>query len=195
MQVNQTVLPGVLIIEPAVYRDERGFFVEAFHAERYGRHGMPNVFPQDNHSRSVYGTLRGLHLQRRRPQGKLVRVVEGEIWDVAVDIRPESGTFGRWVGVALSAENFKQLYVPPGLAHGFCVMSPYAQVEYKCTEVYDASDEAGITYDDPALAIEWPITVPILSARDRRHPKLSEFIAQLSPSTKGRYVGVGEESA
>jgi len=180
MQVNETALPGVLIIEPAVHRDERGFFLEVFHAERYGQHGLPSVFPQDNHSRSVYRTLRGLHLQRRRPQGKLVRVIEGEIWDAAVDIRPESPTFGRWIGVALSAENFKQLYVPPGYAHGFCVISPYAQVEYKCTAVYDPSDESGIAYDDPALAIQWPISAPILSARDQRHPTLSEFVSQHS---------------
>jgi dTDP-4-dehydrorhamnose 3,5-epimerase len=127
----------------------------------------------------VQHTLRGLHLQLRKPQGKLIRVVEGEIWDVAVDVRPGSPTFGRFVTTVLSAENFRQWYVPPGCAHGFCVLSPTAQVQYKCTELYDPADELGIAYDDPAIGIPWPADRPILSERDRRHPRLQEVLERL----------------
>jgi len=133
----------VLIVEPDVFRDARGFFVETFHAARYRQGGIPYDFVQDNHSRSVRGTLRGLHAQRTRPQGKLVRAVRGEIFDVAVDIRPGSATFGKWVGDRLSEENFRQIFVPPGFAHGFCVLSEVAEVEYKCTDFYDRADEIG----------------------------------------------------
>jgi len=134
-------------------------------------------FVQDNHSRSVGGTVRGLHLQRRHPQGKLIRVIEGEIFDVAVDVRRGSPTFGQWVGVTLSAANFKLCYVPPGFAHGFAVLSPEAQVEYKCTDVYDPSSEVGIAWNDPDLNIEWPVTgEPILSDRDRRNPLIASVV-------------------
>jgi dTDP-4-dehydrorhamnose 3,5-epimerase len=134
---------------------------------------------QDNHSRSAAGTLRGLHLQVRHPQGKLVRVVEGEIFDVAVDVRRGSPTFGRWVGVTLSAESFRQIYIPAGFAHGFAVLSQAAQVEYKATDFYDPSGELGIVWNDPALAIGWPSATPVLSARDARHPRLADVIDQL----------------
>jgi dTDP-4-dehydrorhamnose 3,5-epimerase len=135
---------------------------------------------QDNHSRSVARTLRGLHAQLRQPQGKLVRAVEGEIWDVAVDIRPASPTFRRWVGAALSADNFRQLWIPPGFAHGFCVLSEHAQVEYKCTAPYRREDEIGIAWDDPELAIAWPVEEPLLSAKDRAAPRLAELEAALA---------------
>jgi dTDP-4-dehydrorhamnose 3,5-epimerase len=179
VRVVPTAVPGVLIIEPDVHDDGRGFFVETYHAERYREHGIDGPFVQDNHSRSVAGTIRGLHLQIRRPQGKLVRVIEGEVYDVSVDVRRGSPTFGRWVAVTLTADNFKQCYVPPGFAHGFCVVSPIAQVEYKCTDFYDPLGEVGIAWNDPGLAITWPIREPLLSARDKRHPSLAELSDKL----------------
>ena len=162
------------MIEPDVHRDGRGYFLETYHAEKCRAAGIGDVFVQDNQSRSGHRTLRGLHLQIRCPQGKLIHVVEGEIYDVAVDVRRGSPTFGRWVSVVLSAENFTQCYVPPGFAHGFCVLTPIAQVEYKCTDFYDPATEIGIAWNDPALAIAWPIGDPRLSDRDRRNPTLAE---------------------
>jgi len=179
VRVVSTAIPEVLILEPDVYTDGRGFFLETYHADRYRENGIPGPFVQDNHSRSLAGTLRGLHLQLRHPQGKLIRVIEGEILDVAVDVRRGSPTFGRWVSVALTAENFKQVYVPPGFAHGFCVVSPIAQVEYKCTDVYDPSSEIGIAWNDPALGISWPVTQPLLSPRDSNHLTLAELTDRL----------------
>jgi len=167
-------IPGVIIIEPDVHRDQRGFFLETYHAEKYRAGGISDVFVQDNQSRSAGGTLRGLHLQLGRPQGKLIRVIEGEIFDVAVDVRRGSPTFGKWVGVMLSADNFKQCYIPQGFAHGFAVTSSVAQVEYKCTDIYDAQTEVGIAWDDPAIGIRWPVTNPVLSDRDKRHPRLAD---------------------
>jgi dTDP-4-dehydrorhamnose 3,5-epimerase len=174
VKVVSTRLPEVVIIEPTVFRDERGFFLETYHATRYSEAGITLPFVQDNHSRSREGTLRGLHLQRTRPQGKLVRVIEGEIFDVAADVNPASPTYGTWVGVCLSSDNFRQLYVPPGYAHGFCVVSAVAEVEYKCTDFYDPADESGVMWNDPVLSIEWPTTAPILSARDQTHPPLAQ---------------------
>jgi len=179
MKVTPTSLAGVLVIEPDVHQDGRGFFLEAYHAERYREHGIAGPFVQDNHSRSVGGTLRGLHMQTRRPQGKLIRVIEGEVFDVAVDVRRGSPTFGRWVSVVLTAANFRQVYVPPGFAHAFCVTSPIAQVEYKCTDLYDPAGEIGILWSDPALGISWPVRDPILSDRDRRHPTLADIAGSL----------------
>jgi dTDP-4-dehydrorhamnose 3,5-epimerase len=179
-----TAIPDVLIIEPDVHRDGRGFFLETYHEQKYRAGGVPGPFLQDNHSLSVGGTLRGLHLQARHPQGKLVRVVEGEIFDVAVDVRRGSPAFGQWVGHTLSAENFRQCWVPPGFAHGFCVLSERAHVEYKCTDFYDAAGEIGIVWNDPTIGIVWPIASPIVSDRDRRHPKLSELMAML-PEWRG----------
>jgi dTDP-4-dehydrorhamnose 3,5-epimerase len=173
MKFSQTDLSGIVLIEPDVFRDERGFFFETFHARRYRENGIPFEFVQDNHSRSVRGTLRGLHAQRRRPQGKLVRVIRGEIFDVAVDIRPHSPTFGRSVGAFLSEENFLQLFVPPGFAHGFCVVSEIAEVEYKCTEYYDKADEIGARWD--TAGIDWPVKHPILSPKDVALPSLSDL--------------------
>ena len=179
MRFNETRIPGVILIEPDVHRDPRGYFLETFHARKYAAAGIPELFVQDNHSASTLGTLRGLHMQVRKPQGKLVRVVEGEIWDVAVDVRPSSPTLGQWVGEVLSADNFKQLYVPPGCAHGFCVLSWRAQVQYKCTELYDPADELGIAWNDPAIAIRWPVADPLLSERDRRHGSLAHALEAL----------------
>lgn len=177
MNLIPTNLPGVLIIEPRVFRDERGFFLETYHAQRYREAGLDAAFVQDNHSRSTRGTLRGLHWQAERPQGKLVRVLVGEIYDVAVDIRPDSPTFGKWVGVTLSADNFRQAWIPPGFAHGFCVTSEVAEVEYKCTDFYDPPSERGLIWNDPEVAIAWPIQDPILSERDKKHPRLSALVA------------------
>jgi dTDP-4-dehydrorhamnose 3,5-epimerase len=178
-----TDLPGVLVIEPDVHQDPRGFFLETYHAGKYREGGIDGLFVQDNHSRSIRGTLRGLHLQLGRPQAKLIRVVEGEIYDVAVDVRRGSPNFGRWVGTTLSAENFRQCYVPPGFAHGFCVVSPNAQVEYKCTDLYEPASEIGVAWNDPTLSISWPVAQPLLSERDRRNPTLAELMERL-PSTK-----------
>jgi dTDP-4-dehydrorhamnose 3,5-epimerase len=179
MQTSPGPLPGIVIVEPTVHRDARGFFVETFHEERYGRAGIHARFVQDNHSRSTHGTLRGLHCQWRRPQAKLVRVIEGEIYDVAVDIRRGSPSFGRWFGIALSAENFLQCFIPEGFAHGFCVTSAVAQVEYKCTDFYDPEGELGIAWDDPAIGIEWPVENPTLSPRDAHHPRLEQVVEHL----------------
>jgi dTDP-4-dehydrorhamnose 3,5-epimerase len=173
MKFEKTELAGVLIIEPDVFRDARGFFLETFHARKYREGGIPFDFVQDNHSRSVKNTLRGLHAQKNRPQGKLVRCVQGEIWDVALDIQRGSPTFGRWVGVALSSENHKQIFVPPGYAHGFCVLSETAEVEYKCTDFYDKSDEIGVRWDSAGIA--WPVTDPLLSPKDAALPGLKEL--------------------
>ncbi len=173
MKFLQTDLPGVMVIEPDVHRDARGFFLETFHARRYREGGIPYDFVQDNHSRSVRGTLRGLHAQRTRPQGKLVRVLRGEIFDVALDIRPGSKTFGGWTAAVLSEENFRQMFVPPGFAHGFCVLSDVAEIEYKCTDFYDRSDEIGVRWD--SAGIDWPVKEPLLSAKDAALPRLEDL--------------------
>jgi len=167
LKVLPTELAGVVVIEPVVFRDPRGFFVETYHAERYGAAGIDASFVQDNHSRSERGTLRGLHAQQKFPQAKLVRVIEGEIWDVAVDIRLGSPTFGRHVAVTLSADDQRQIFVPTGFAHGFCVLSERAQIEYKCTNYYHLEDELHILWNDPGLAIPWPVETPTLSEKDR----------------------------
>ena len=179
MKFQPTALAGVILVEPTVHSDARGFFLETYHQRKYAGGGIAETFVQDNHSRSQRGTLRGLHAQFRRPQGKLVRAVEGEIFDVAVDVRRGSPTFGRWVGEILTAENFRQLYVPPGFVHGFCVLSDSAQVEYKCTDFYDQADEYSVLWNDPEIGIEWPISDPLLSARDRAARRLAEVADRL----------------
>ena len=166
MKVEATALPEVLLIRPDVHRDPRGWFLETWNAKRYAAHGVAATFVQDNHSSSARGTLRGLHAQRRRPQGKLVRVVSGEIFDVAVDVRVGSPTFLKWVGVTLTAADATQCWVPPGFAHGFCVLGERADVEYKCTEPYDAGDELRIRFDDPEIGVRWPIKDPVVSPAD-----------------------------
>ncbi len=167
MQVIPTKVDGAVIIEPKVFGDNRGFFLETFQAERYRElAGIDLAFVQDNHSRSSKGVLRGLHFQKTKAQGKLVRVVSGEVFDVAVDIRKGSPTFGAWAGVILSEDNKKQFWVPPGLAHGFVTLSDTADFEYKCTDYYDPSDEGCLIWNDPQVGIEWPIDDPKLSEKD-----------------------------
>lgn len=174
MNVIETSLQDCVIIEPTIYGDERGFFLETFQTERYAEAaGIHAPFVQDNHSRSSIGVLRGLHFQKTKPQGKLVRVVRGEVFDVAVDIRKGSTTFGRWEGVILSENNKRQFWVPPGFAHGFLVLSEVADFEYKCTDYYDPSDEGCVLWNDPDLNIEWPLDNPVLSPKDSNGQLLS----------------------
>lgn len=181
MELRKTALEGVLVIVPDVHHDARGFFLETYHQEKYRQGGLAATFVQDNHSRSERSTLRGLHAQLRYPQGKLVRAIEGEIFDVAADVRRGSPTFAQWHGEILSAENFRQLYVPPGFVHGFYVLSETAQVEYKVTGFYDRKDEFGVVWNDPDVGIEWPLTgEPLLSAKDAAAPRLAD-LAELPP--------------
>ncbi|MBU6435873.1 MAG: dTDP-4-dehydrorhamnose 3,5-epimerase [Nitrospirae bacterium] len=181
MRVIATDIPGVLLIEPDVFCDSRGLFLETYHARRYADAGIPGPFVQDNYSQSLRGTLRGLHYQEPRAQGKLVMVTEGAVYDVVVDIRKGSPGFGRWYGIELSAENRRQVYVPPGCAHGFCVTSDRASFLYKCTDYYAPSDERGIIWNDQALAIPWPVTAPILSAKDQAYKSLADMKSGLPP--------------
>jgi dTDP-4-dehydrorhamnose 3,5-epimerase len=174
----------VILIEPRVFRDGRGLFLETYQQQKFQEAGIDVAFVQDNHSRSVRGALRGLHLQRRSPQGKLVRVTEGEIYDVAVDIRRGSPTFKHWVGVTLSAENFLELYVPPGFAHGFCVTSDIAEVQYKCSDFYAPDDEMTLAWNDPEIRIAWPIADPLLSDRDRAGRTIADAL-ELLPRFEG----------
>jgi len=188
MKVTPQAIPDILLIEPQVFGDERGFFKETFHAERYKNAGMPLPFVQDNLSRSRRGILRGMHLQHPYDQGKLVSVVEGEVFDVTIDVRVGSPSFGKWLGFLLSAENHRQLYVPPGFAHGFCVTSESALFSYKCTDLYHPEHELGVAYSDPDLGIEWPIKEPLVSAKDAAYPRLS----QIDPAKLPRYAGAAK---
>jgi dTDP-4-dehydrorhamnose 3,5-epimerase len=176
MIVTETSLPGVKLIEPRVFGDDRGFFLESWNQARFAAAGLDLDFVQDNHSRSARGVLRGLHYQLGSPQGKLVRVTAGAVFDVAVDIRRSSPAFGQWVGVELSDANKRMLWVPPGFAHGFLVLSDSADFLYKCTELYDAPDDRGIRWDDPAIGIRWPDTgmTPQLSGKDATAPLLAD---------------------
>jgi len=180
MEVHQTKLPGVLVIEPRVFGDARGYFKETWQRARYDAAGVSADFVQDNLSRSRQGTLRGLHFQLRRPQGKLVQVFRGEVFDVAVDVRRGSPTFGHWHGEELSGDDFRQLWIPPGFAHGFCVLSEVAEVEYKCTEIYLPEDEMTIAWDDPHIGVAWPLDgAPALSGRDAAAAPLADWIDRL----------------
>ena len=172
MTVTETALPGVLLVEPRTFADARGFFREVYSARRYREHGIDAAFVQDNHSRSERGVVRGLHFQRRHPQGKLLHVVRGAVFDVCVDLRRGSPTFGQHVALELSAESGQQLWIPEGFAHGFCVLSDAADVFYRCTDYYRPGDEGGLLWNDPALDIDWPITDPVLSEKDARLPRL-----------------------
>jgi dTDP-4-dehydrorhamnose 3,5-epimerase len=187
VKVTPLDIPGALLIEPNVFRDSRGLFCETFHAQRYVEAGLTDQFVQDNFSRSVRGTLRGLHYQQPHAQGKLVMAVEGTVYDVVVDIRKGSPTYGTWRGFELSSENYRQLYVPPGCAHGFCVTSEQAAVLYKCTDFYSPRDERGVIWNDPALRISWPVSTPLLSPKDQAYPRLAATEQELPvyrPSTR-----------
>jgi dTDP-4-dehydrorhamnose 3,5-epimerase len=175
MNVMKTDLPGVLAIEPKVFGDERGFFMESWNGRRYGEVGLPDNFVQDNLSFSARGVLRGLHFQNPQPQGKLVSVLQGEVFDVAVDIRLGSPTFGEWTGTTLSAENRRQLFIPPDFAHGFVVTSEAALFFYKCTDYYAPASERTVLWNDPDIGIEWPIAEPSLSEKDRSASRLREM--------------------
>jgi dTDP-4-dehydrorhamnose 3,5-epimerase len=173
VKVTAFDIPGVLLIEPVLFRDQRGLFCETFHAQRYAEAGLTERFVQDNFSRSVRGTLCGLYYQEPHPQGKLVMVLEGVVYDVVADIRRGSPTFGKWQGVELSSANFRQLFIPPGCAHGFCVTSEQASVLYKCTDFYSPKEGRGIIWNDPALAITWPVPAPLLSPKDQTYGTLA----------------------
>ena len=181
MNVIKTSIPDLLIIEPKVFGDPRGFFIETWNQKRYAELGIVPGFVQDNLSLSQRGVLRGLHLQNPHPQGKLVYVLQGEVWDVAVDVRRGSPTFGKWIGETLSSENKRQMWVPPGFAHGFCVLSETALFAYKCTDFYHPSCEVAVQWNDPALGIEWPIKNPTLSAKDQSGIPLAQLSADKLP--------------
>jgi dTDP-4-dehydrorhamnose 3,5-epimerase len=182
MKVIETSLPGVLVVEPRVFGDSRGFFYESFNEERFQAAGITARFVQTNVSRSARGVLRGLHYQWPSPQGKLVSVVEGEVFDVAVDIRPDSPTFRQWVGAMLSADNKRHFWIPEGFAHGFCVLSEFATFTYQCTALYDQSADASIRWDDPEIGVDWPISNPLLSDKDLRAPLLKEVASDRLPA-------------
>lgn len=179
MKVIETILPGVLRVIPDLYKDPRGFFMETYHAAKFKALGLPEIFLQDNHSRSGKGILRGLHFQRTRQQGKLVRAVSGALFDVAVDIRQGSPTFGQWYGQVLTAETPEFLYIPEGFAHGFYSLEENTELVYKCTDLYDPSDEGGIRWDDPDIGISWPGGTPTVSQKDALYP----FLKDLSPES------------
>ncbi len=175
MKITPLSIPEVLCIEPRVFRDDRGFFLEWFNEERFAEQGLPTVFRQDNHSRSKKGVLRGMHYQHPRAQGKLVTVARGAIYDAVVDIRVGSPTFGQWCGATLTEDEPRLIWVPAGFAHGFCTLSEIADVVYKCTEVYIPSQDSAIRWSDPTIGIEWPIDNPMLSPKDREAPLLSNL--------------------
>ncbi len=179
MKIVESALPDVLIVEPDIFADARGAFLETFHGAKYAEGGIQGPFVQDNFAVSRRGVLRGLHYQSPHAQGKLVSVTEGTVFDVAVDIRKGSPTFGRWVGIELSADNRRQLYIPPGFAHGYCVLSETAGFWYKCTDFYAPKDEHGIVWNDPTLKIGWPISSPILSAKDAAYQTLAAMTEHL----------------
>ena len=181
MNIITTSIEGVLIIESAVFKDNRGFFMETYQQERYSKYGIKQTFVQDNLSFSVQGTLRGLHYQVKHPQAKLVQVITGEIFDVAVDIRPGSSTFGKWTGAFLSDQNKRQLFIPEGFAHGFCVISKITHFLYKCSDFYAPEDEYGINWADSDIGIEWPVKNPIVSEKDRQNPDLCDLLPNPLP--------------
>ena len=167
MKFLPTKIPDVILVKPDIYQDDRGYFMESYHQGKYEENGISVQIVQDNQAGSIRNVLRGLHYQVNHPQGKLIGAVTGKIFDVAVDIRKDSKTLGQWVGAELSQENKHRLYIPPGFAHGYCVLSEYAEIEYKCTDIYHPEDDRGILWDDPALNINWPVSMPILSVKDR----------------------------
>jgi len=181
MKITTTDLNGFLVIEPSCYQDERGFFLEMYQGERYKDAGIFDDFVQDNQSRSVKGVLRGMHFQVKRPQAQIVTVMRGHIFDVGVDLRPASQTFGKWYGVELSDSGKRQVYMAPGFAHGFCVLSDWADLHYKVSRKYDAHDEGGLVWNDPDVDIQWPLADPIVTSRDINYPKLKELAMEQFP--------------
>lgn len=179
MSLSTTPIEGLILVEPRVFQDDRGFFFESYHQPRYEALGIKETFVQDNHSLSRQGTLRGLHYQSSPGQAKLVRCVRGRIWDVAVDIRPDFATFGKWQAFELDAVSHRQLFIPVGFAHGFCVLSEEAEVLYKCSSVYDGTTESGIAWDDPELAVAWPVANPVISVRDQGNESFAAFRSRL----------------
>lgn len=180
MEIKSTSLNGLLLIEPDCFADERGFFLETFQSARYREAGILDNFVQDNHSRSVCGILRGLHFQVKRPQSQILTVIQGRIFDVAVDLRPKSLTFGKWFGIVLSDMGPRQIYMAAGFAHGFCVLSDWADLYYKVSRFYDPRDEGGLFWNDPDISIRWPITAPHVSLRDAAYPKFRDLkVSQL----------------
>jgi len=184
MNIITTSLEGILIVEPKAFSDRRGFFMETYNQNRYFKAGIDSIFVQDNLSYSVKGTVRGLHFQVRHPQAKLVQVLTGEIFDVVVDIRPGSVTFGKWIGIHLSDKNRHQLFIPEGFAHGICILSESAHLLYKCSDFYVPDDEGGIIWSDPDIGIKWPVDNPIISEKDSLYPKLSELTDKQLPILK-----------
>ena len=182
MKISTTAIEGILIIEPKTFRDKRGFFMETYNQRRYNASGINATFVQDNLSYSLKNTVRGLHFQIKHPQAKLIQVILGEIFDVAVDLRPASDTFGKWVGIHLSNKNTRQVFIPEGFAHGFCVLSEFAYFCYKCSDFYAPDDESGIIWSDPDINIEWPVENPIISEKDKQYQKLSGLTAEQLPS-------------
>ena len=182
MKIITTSIKGILIIEPVTFRDKRGFFMETYNRNRYNASGINATFVQDNLSCSLKNTVRGLHFQIKHPQAKLIQVITGEIFDVAVDLRPGSATFGKWTGILLSDENRLQVFVPEGFAHGFCVLSEFALFYYKCSDFYAPDDEGGIIWSDPDIGIEWPVENPFISEKDKQYQKLSGLTAEQLPS-------------
>jgi dTDP-4-dehydrorhamnose 3,5-epimerase len=179
MIVEKTPLSGLLVIQPDVFEDNRGFFYESYNENKFRDIGVSEVFRQDNHSRSVQGTLRGLHFQMKPGQAKLVRAIRGAVWDVAVDIRPSSPTCGKWFAVELSERNRTMFYIPAGFAHGFCVLSETAEFVYKCSSVYDGKTESGIAWNDPEIAVKWPLDNPVLSARDQQNQSFRDYLKKV----------------
>lgn len=186
MNIITTSLEGLLIIEPKTFEDSRGFFMETYNQDRYVEAGINRGFVQDNLSWSVKGTIRGLHFQIKNPQAKLVQALTGEIFDVVVDVRPESVTFSRWTGIHLSDKNRRQVFIPEGFAHGICILSRTAHLLYKCSEFYVPDDEGGILWSDPDIGIHWPVENPIISEKDKKFPKLSELTAEQLPILNAR---------
>ncbi|KPA11914.1 dTDP-4-dehydrorhamnose 3,5-epimerase [Candidatus Magnetomorum sp. HK-1] len=177
MKVIKTSIPEVLVIETNIFGDERGYFMETHHQDRYSQEGIDCKFVQDNLSFSRKNILRGLHFQQKFPQAKLISVIQGEILDIAVDVRPSSRTFGQWVGEILSEKNHKQIFIPEGFAHGFCVLSDLAYVYYKCSDIYHPEDETGLYWADPDIGIEWPVENPIVSSKDQKNPLFKSFFS------------------
>ena len=182
MNIISGSMEGLFIIEPKIFEDKRGFFMETYNQKRYNASGINTTFVQDNLSYSLKNTLRGLHFQNKYPQAKLIQVISGEIFDVTVDLRPGSSTFGKWTGVHLSDENRRQVFIPEGFAHGFCVLSEFALFYYKCSDFYQPDDEGGILWSDPDIGIDWPVENPIISEKDKQNHKLSGLTVEQLPS-------------